>query len=186
MLLLCEHGRSENGNRCRHCGSEIETLSHILGFCRHGELLRNSRHHVIRTAIADEFRKQKWEVAEEVHGLSEDGSNRRIDIIVINPVTREGYILDPTVRFERDKGQAEEVDAEKRNIYEATVPYFKTKYDARKLSVVGLFVGARGTITSFFKAFCKKFNLDNLFIDRISMLALKGSISILRYHLYGQ
>ena len=112
--------------------------------------------------------------------------NLRIDIIFINPVTREGCILDPTVRLESDKGQAEEVDAEKRSIYEATVPYFKAKYDARKLSVVGLFVGARGTIPLFFKTFCRNFNLDNLFIDRISILALKGSIYILRNHLYGQ
>ncbi|KAJ4451931.1 hypothetical protein ANN_03412 [Periplaneta americana] len=30
---------------CRHCGSEIETLQHVLGSCPHGEALRNARHH---------------------------------------------------------------------------------------------------------------------------------------------
>ncbi len=39
------HGRSQGSNRCRHACGEIETLAHVLGFCRFGELLRNTRHH---------------------------------------------------------------------------------------------------------------------------------------------
>ncbi|KAJ4448043.1 hypothetical protein ANN_10055 [Periplaneta americana] len=44
-------GRSQDGSQCRHC-TEIETLPHILGFCQHGTLIRNTRHHAIRELIA--------------------------------------------------------------------------------------------------------------------------------------
>ena len=45
------HGRSQDNTRCRHC-NEPETLPHVLGFCHYGELLRNNRHHLIRSTIA--------------------------------------------------------------------------------------------------------------------------------------
>ncbi|KAJ4426546.1 hypothetical protein ANN_27360 [Periplaneta americana] len=45
-------GRSLDGTRCRHGCPEIETLAHVLGFCEQGLLLRNSRHHLIRSKIA--------------------------------------------------------------------------------------------------------------------------------------
>jgi hypothetical protein len=71
------------------------------------------------------------------------------DVIYIanNSITRNGYILDPTVQFERGKGQAEEVDTEKKEIYNQTIPYYKDKYNIKGLEVIGLLVGARGTIT---------------------------------------
>jgi hypothetical protein len=130
------HGRSENGNRCRRCDSEIETLGHVLGFCKHGELLRNTRHHSIRTAIAKELQEKGWEVTEEVHCISTNGSTRRVDILAINPNDRKSYILDPTIRFETHKGQAEEVNIEKQNIYEPTIPYFKEKYNVNDIKVI--------------------------------------------------
>ncbi|KAJ4435820.1 hypothetical protein ANN_18439 [Periplaneta americana] len=75
--------RSQNGTHCRHCRSEKETLAHILGACPHGELLRNSRHHKIRSLLASALRGKNYQVEEEVHGLSTNGSSRRIDIIAI-------------------------------------------------------------------------------------------------------
>ncbi|KAJ4438917.1 hypothetical protein ANN_14871 [Periplaneta americana] len=54
----------------------------------------------------------------EVHGLAINGSSRRIDIIAFQENSSKDYILDPTVRFEHHKGQPEEVNNEKRSIYE--------------------------------------------------------------------
>ncbi|KAJ4441983.1 hypothetical protein ANN_11847 [Periplaneta americana] len=46
-------GRAFSTTRCRQPGcNETETLGHVLGFCRKGELLRNNRHHRVRGAIA--------------------------------------------------------------------------------------------------------------------------------------
>ncbi|KAJ4429926.1 hypothetical protein ANN_22130 [Periplaneta americana] len=78
-------GRTFSTTRCRHPGcSETETLGHVLGFCKKGELLRNNRHHRARTAIANLLRNRGWEVHEEIHCVSEDDSHRRVDIIAIN------------------------------------------------------------------------------------------------------
>ena len=180
------HGRSQDGNHCRHCHSEIETLPHVLGFCKQGFLLRNTRHHTIRSAIATAIAKTGLETYEEVHCLGVDSSNRRVDIIAIDRKKEYGYIIDPTVRFESRVGQAEEINVEKKDIYEATIPYLKMKYNLKDIEVIGLFVGARGTITQFFHEFCKKFKLKNEFMCSIGMMALKGSIYILRNHLYGE
>ncbi|KAJ4442107.1 hypothetical protein ANN_11973 [Periplaneta americana] len=51
-----------------YCGrSEKETLAHILGACPHGELLRNSRHHKIRSLLASALRGKNYQIEEEVH-----------------------------------------------------------------------------------------------------------------------
>ncbi|KAJ4438880.1 hypothetical protein ANN_14833 [Periplaneta americana] len=93
--------------------TEPETLAHVLGSCPHGEVLRNSRHHRIRSMIAEQFRPINYQVFEEVHGLADNGSTRRIDMIAIPPNNNNGYIIDPTVRFEKQKSQPEDVNREK-------------------------------------------------------------------------
>ncbi|KAJ4428407.1 hypothetical protein ANN_24444 [Periplaneta americana] len=78
-------GRSFQDQNSRHPGcSEVETFGHVLGYCPKKELLRNNRHHKVRSSIATTLRKAKWEVYEEVHCLAENGSTRRADIIAID------------------------------------------------------------------------------------------------------
>ncbi|KAJ4428814.1 hypothetical protein ANN_25807 [Periplaneta americana] len=102
-------GRTRDNILCRRCHREPETLAHVLGSCPHGEVLRNSRHHRIRSMIAEQFRSINFQVFEEVHGLADNGSTRRIDMIAIPPNNNNGYIIDPTVRFEKQKSQPEDV-----------------------------------------------------------------------------
>ncbi|KAJ4442577.1 hypothetical protein ANN_04164 [Periplaneta americana] len=104
---------------CIRC-SEVETLGHVLGYCPKGELLRNNRHHKVRSSIATTLRKAKWEVYEEVHCLAENGSTRRADIIAIDLRNQRSLILDPTVRFEKDDQQANNVNDEKKYIWRDT------------------------------------------------------------------
>ena len=54
--------------------------------------------------------------------IAENGSVHQIDIIAFKPGVSEGSIIDPTIRSESHIGQAEEVDAEKKIIYELTIP----------------------------------------------------------------
>ncbi|KAJ4429479.1 hypothetical protein ANN_21648 [Periplaneta americana] len=89
-------GRSRDGKHCRRCVSEIETLGHVLGACRFSETLRNSRHHRIRSMIAEALRKKGLTVHEEVRGISQEGSCRRIDMLAIPPGSTSAYIIDPT------------------------------------------------------------------------------------------
>ncbi|KAJ4440696.1 hypothetical protein ANN_08844 [Periplaneta americana] len=84
-------GRSRDGNHCRRCVSEIETLGHVLGACPFSETLRDSRHHRIRSMIAEALRKKALTVHEEVHGISQEGSCRRIDILAIPPGSTSAF-----------------------------------------------------------------------------------------------
>ncbi|KAJ4430209.1 hypothetical protein ANN_22419 [Periplaneta americana] len=171
-------GRSRDVTRCRRCLSEIETLPHILGFCPYIEALCNIRHHAVRSMLAEALKEIEFTVHQEVKGLATQGSVRRIDIIAIK--NNSTYILDPTIRFEIHEDQMHEVNSEKKQIYEPTIPFFKDKYCLSHIDVIGLMVGARGTITSFFANKCKNLGLPHSIVKEIAISALKGSVQILK------
>lgn len=180
-------GRSLNTLRCRYNScSEIETLSHVLGFCAKGELQRNSRHHRVRSAIASFLRSKKWQVYEEVHCLSTEDSTRRVDIVAIDPKNKNGYVLDPTVRFENSLEQAEAVDREKQDIYEPCLPYLSSRYNIplSKWKVHGLLFGARGSITKFVYNILLKLGFSINILCDILLVLIKDSLGILHHHLY--
>ncbi|KAJ4431736.1 hypothetical protein ANN_20338 [Periplaneta americana] len=127
----------------KHCHNEVETLAHVLGSCPHDEALQNATHHQVRSIIATALKDADYNTFEEVHGLSVTGSTRRIDIIAFKESTRSGFIIGPTVRFETNEEQPAEVDKEKKNIYNPTIPYCLQKYQLEELEVIGLLVGAR-------------------------------------------
>jgi len=174
------HGRGQD-NRCRHC-DEIETLGHVLGFCDRGYLLRNTRHNTVRTLIADEFRRLKWNVYEEVHCINPSRSTQRIDILIYK--NEKSYILDPTIRFETVGNQPEEVNLEKKAHYDSVIPYFKDKYKLADIEVIGLFIGARGTISVDFENFRTKFDLSKEMRNNIALSVIKSSVQILQHHTY--
>ncbi|KAJ4446588.1 hypothetical protein ANN_13285 [Periplaneta americana] len=93
------------------------------------ELLRNNRHHRVRTSIAEVLRHLGWEVHEEVHCISAADSNRRADIIAIGRVKDKAMVSDPTIRFERNLSQVDEVNKEKQEIYELCLPFLSFKYN---------------------------------------------------------
>ena len=185
------HGRSKDGPayRAPGCEAEKETLAHVLGFCPKGSLLRNTRHNRVRTMIAEAFReKDSYEVHEEVPCIATDDSSRRIDIIVIDRGKKQAWILDPTIRYEGEETQAADVDEEKRKIYEPCVADLGQKYRLTgfDVKVIGLYIGARGTISKFFVEFCRSFSLCKDLIKRVVISVLKGSCGILHSHLYSQ
>ena len=177
-------GRSQDGSLCRRCHREYETLAHVLGACPYGEVLRNSRHHRVRSMMAQALRDEGYTVYEEVPGLANSGSNRRIDIIAFKPPSKNGFILDPTVRFETSLIQPEEIDIEKQAIYNPTVDYYKQKYNLDSIFVKGLMVGARGTIPTFLSDFWRSFGLPKHHLQEIAVAALRGSVALLGNHLY--
>ena len=109
-------GWSQDNNHCRCCHNEIETLTHVLGSCPFGKALRNSRHHHIHLLIAQALHEKHLPVHEEVPGIADNSSTRRVDIIATTPDASAPIILDPTVRFESYADQPIEVNLEKRNI----------------------------------------------------------------------
>ncbi|KAJ4448237.1 hypothetical protein ANN_10251 [Periplaneta americana] len=51
-------------------------------------------------------------------------------------------IIDPTIRFEQSKAQPMDVDKEKKEIYESTIPYFRNKYNVQSITVTDLLLGS--------------------------------------------
>ena len=100
------------------------------------------------------------------------------------PSNKQGFILDPTVRFVSHNGQPEEVDTEKKIIYEPTVSHYKLKYNLDNISVHGLMVGARGTIPKHLFHLWDALQLNRTRLHDIAIAAIRGSIDILRNHLY--
>jgi hypothetical protein len=177
-------GRSTDGTRCRHCDDETETLAHILGTCEFGKLHRNARHHRVRSTIAAAMTKKGFVVHEELGCTAVDGQKKRVDILAYNPATKQGWIIDPTVRFEIGLSQPADVDIDKKQHYDPCVPDLKTRYDLDAIEVIGLLVGARGTIPRFFVNFLKRFNLPKSLAHDITISVLKDSAQIVSNHIY--
>ena len=169
---------------CRYCG-KLESLAHILGECDHGHLLINLRHNQVRTIIADSLRESHpgWEVLEEFHCVDTMGNNRRADIILIDPKNRNAVVMDPTIRFEKSAEQPNEVDLEKKSIYEPCIPSLQNSLNLRNVEVIGLMIGSRGTITNFFENFRVKFRIPKSIIENIVLTVLKGSCLIYNNHI---
>ncbi|KAJ4435363.1 hypothetical protein ANN_17977 [Periplaneta americana] len=150
-----------------------------------GEVLRIKRHNTIRSMIADALRTKNLDVHEEVHCIADGGSNRSIDIIAINRNKQTAEIIDPTIRFEISATQPTEVNEEKKKIYESTIQYLSAKYNIEKITVIGLFFGARGTIPKAFVKWREKYKLTRDLQDAIVTTIIKFSVAIFRQHLYG-
>ena len=104
----------------------------------------------------------------------------------MNPMTGNGFIIDPTIRMETSVDQPQQVDTEKKLHYEPCVPYFQAKYKLHNIEVIGLLVGARGTITTFFENFRKQFGIPKKVIDDIVISVIRGSYQIYHNHVYNQ
>lgn len=177
-------GYSQGNSRCRHC-DEFETLGHILGKCPKGELLRNNRHHTFRSLIACSLRDKRWNVDEEIYCVDVNGTSRRADIFAYNRTTGKGFIIDPTVRMEGDIDQFAMVDREKRkSTNHVCIPYFQSKYNVSDIEVIGLYIGARGTISKDFVNFLKRFKIPLSVIETIVSSVLKISSIICNQHLF--
>ncbi|CAG9825768.1 unnamed protein product [Phaedon cochleariae] len=86
---------------CRQCGTQLETLGHILGMCRYTKPSRIRRHDEICDLIVQEVQKQGREVAVTVEPptmVVPRGRNLKPDLVI----QRQGRVLvvDVTVRHE--------------------------------------------------------------------------------------
>ena len=135
-----------------------------------------------RSCLANALRKNKFEVYEEIGCTDTKGDEKRADIIAIDPKTREAVMLDPTIRFEQGVSQPEEVNKEKQDWYKDSIPIYMEKLKLKSLKIIGLLVGARGTITNHFVKTCKEFNIPDKGIEEISTIALRRSCQLYINH----
>ncbi|BET00636.1 Hypothetical protein NTJ_13452 [Nesidiocoris tenuis] len=162
---------------------------YIRGSCPKSELLRNSAHHKIRSAVASIFRCKGWEEHEEIHCRSQDDEggeqNRRADIVVIDRTQDRAMIIDPTLRWESNADSLDiDIDREKMSIYEPTVPYFREKYGVTNWEVHGLWFGVRGTASPLLRGFFKRFQIANTTLAELCLTVLRDTLHIIHRHLY--
>ncbi|KAJ4437851.1 hypothetical protein ANN_13790 [Periplaneta americana] len=73
-----------------------------------------------------------------------------------------------------------EVNEEKKKIYEPTIQYLSVKYNIEKITVIGLFFGARGIIPKAFVKWREKYKLTRDLQDAIVTTIIKFSVAIFR------
>ncbi|OQV25933.1 hypothetical protein BV898_00075 [Hypsibius exemplaris] len=101
----------------------------------------------------------RWRSYEKRNENRKNGSHHRTDIIAIDRGSGKGFILDPTIRFETSLELPHDVDTEKKSIYEPTIAFYRERIGIQDWEVIGLLIGARGTVTTFFENFRKRFQL---------------------------
>ncbi|KAJ4436034.1 hypothetical protein ANN_18661 [Periplaneta americana] len=93
---------------------------------KYGEV--DAKHYISGAEVLLQDSMEGWVVEEEISCLAENGSTRRVDILAYNADTKQGIIVDPTIRFEVECHQSAEIHLEKKSIYEPIANYFKLKY----------------------------------------------------------
>ena len=110
------------------------------------------------------------------------------DIIAIDSVRKKGFVTDPTVRFEHESQQAQDVDAEKKRMYEPCLLYradkYRLVYGELAWEVIELFSGARGIVSKFVVDFWKRFDLNMCALVDVAQDILSYSVHLISSHIY--
>lgn len=176
--------------RCRRCRSETQSReipSHVLGFCKFGDKRRNDRHHRIKHQIRQLMRNKGFHCEDEVSCVDGEGRNRRIDILAFEPHTDRAFIIDPTIRYETNRDMDGEVQAEKHGIYASCIPDIAKKYEhfgRRVFEVIGLWFGARGTVSTGVLNFFDRFSLPKNILPEMTETILADSVRMINHHIY--
>ena len=124
----------------------------MLGACGFGSNRRLARHHKLKHALAAMLRERGLQTIDEAGCSDASGGSRFIDILAFEPSpSRKAYIVDLTVRYEANEEIDEIVQSEKAAIYAPCIPdlqrRYKDEFGQRDYEVIGLWLGARGTIS---------------------------------------
>lgn len=176
-----------SSRRCRRCGRETESVSHVLGACDYGTLRRNARHHKVKHALASLLSSKGLRVIDEAPCSDAQGSMRRVDILAIDERSKKAYIVDPTVRFETNADVDKSVRDEKRSIYESCIPDLQRRYGHEDYTyeVFGVWFGARGAVGESALELFDKFDLPKERISEIAVGVISDSVRIIHHHIYG-
>ena len=160
----------------------------VLGACDFSHERRTERHHVVKRRLQALLQAQGLVCIDEATCVDKDGSSRRVDILAFDPKSDRAYIIDPTIRFETNEDLDDVVKKEKERIYRGCIRDLSKRYQQYGkcyFEVIGLWWGARGTISKGVDAFFGRFNLDKKALPDIAELVLVASLRMLHHHIYG-
>ena len=174
--------------RCRRCGNENETITHVLGTCDFGHDRRVERHHVVKRRIHALLQDNGFVCVDEASCTDKMGSSRRIDILAFDTKSDRAFIIDPTIRFEKNEDIDEVVQKEKERIYRGCIQDLSRRYEQfgkRDFEVIGLWWGSRGTVSKGVDTFFGRFKLNKNVLPEIAESVLIASLRMLHHHIYG-
>lgn len=120
--------------------------------------------------------------------MDNTNSTRRIDIVAFEPNSNRAFLIDPTVRYETNQDLDEIVQKEKTLIYERCIQNLSSRYlpifGPRQYEVLGIWMGARGTISKSMTQFFERFKLDKTILPDIAESIISDSIKMIHYHIY--
>ena len=111
-----------------------------------------------------------------------------MDILAFEANSDKVYIIDPTVRWEDNHDVGKEVQEEKQAIYESCYDDLCKKYpiiEKRDCEVIGLWMGARGTVSTQMVDFFDRFHLDKKALPELAETVLSCSVRMIHFHIYG-
>ncbi|CAN0600844.1 unnamed protein product, partial [Ectocarpus sp. 12 AP-2014] len=150
---------------------------------------RISRHHHVKHRLASLMEKKGFVCVDEAYCADSDSRNRFIDILAFDSKSDKAYLIDPTVRYESNRDVAKEVRREKAAIYEKCIADIEAKYESqfgkRQYEVIGLWFGARGTVSQQLVDFFERFELDKETLVEMAEAVISMSVQMVHHHIYG-
>ncbi|KAF0986732.1 hypothetical protein HZS_1053 [Henneguya salminicola] len=178
----------ENYLKCKLCGLEEETLSHILNGCSVNKHLQTKRHDAIIKKLVSNSNLPKTSVLRLNKKYPFDGKSRP-DIIIINNNKSElnDYLLEISVAFDHQNNYTNSYNYKEEKYKNLSVIH-KEKTD-RDLIIIPIIFGSLGSTPSNAKAIAEVLNIDprkmkNL-LQRISVNTVMNSKSIYDQYMAG-
>lgn len=159
----------------------------MLGSCPFGLNRRNARHLALKHRLAELLRQKGFHTVDEAFCKDDTGTNRFIDIIAFDTKSNRAYLIDPTVRLETNSDIHSAVREEKKLIYEPCINDLKKRFESfgeRQFEVLGLWMGAKGTISSSLLEFFERFDLDSKLMPELAEQTLSHTIRMIHHHIY--
>lgn len=166
---------------CRQCGSQIETLGHILGQCTSTKPARIHRHNEICDLVVEQLRKQSGvAVTREPTVRGPLGGNLKPDLVIQSG--GRVHVVDVTVRHEDGDYLARGRD-DKIHKYSRLLPILQRDLGVTAGEVLPIVVGTRGAMPKeTVKALAKLGIKDRGVLSTMSLIALRSSIEM--YHTF--
>jgi hypothetical protein len=160
---------------CRRCGSQLETLAHVLGQCSHTKTKRIGRHNDIRDFVATRIANNDGAHVIEEPTIRTSSGPLKPDLVVIHQ-TRV-HVVDVTVRHE-DVGYLDQAYTDKVDKYTPLLPIL-AEDRVRPGRVLPVVVGTRGAIPKHAVASLRERGIDDdQSLQTITLLALRSSVEI--------
>ena len=151
--------------------------------------MRLSRHNKVKHTLTSLLRGKGLDCIEEVQCTDQNGSIRKVDIVVFEPGSNRAFMVDPTVRYEHNGNIGQDVQEEKMRLYASCADslnaIYKQRFGQRDFQVFGLWIGGRGTIGLEMVKFFEFFRLPKRVLPDLAEMVLSASIRMIHHHVNG-